>query len=123
MGSGFINPVLIPATGGAMFATVTTDGTPVHKLSEAIQLNTTCYSGVRLVAKQHITTSGVVPSGPISAKDTLTFSVIYREGPGEGTFVMTPLSGKTASTMKLLISACFPKKKRPRRPIRAVARC
>lgn len=104
-GTGYINPYWKPANGGALFSTVTTDGYPVHKLPEDVHLNTTCTQGVRLSTKQHITTSGVVPSGPISAKDALTFTVLYRKGPSEGTFVMTPLSGKTASTMKPLTAS------------------
>ena len=105
VGTGFINPCWQPANAGALFSSITTDGTPVHELSEAVQLNTTSTQGVRLAAKQQITTSGVVPTGPLTARDTLSFTVIYRRGPDEGTFVMTPLSGETASTMKPLSSS------------------
>ncbi len=100
-GTGFINPAWAHANGGnALFSTVTTNGTPLTALGHDVQLNTPHKEGVRLAAGQHITTSGIVPAGPIRAKDAVTFTVNYRVGPAEGTFVITPLCGASASNMR-----------------------
>lgn len=104
VGAGFINPFWQPASGGALFSTVSTNGHPVVKLGEDVQIHTPWMQGVRLSSRQHITTSAVVPRGPISARDDLVFTVVYRRGPAEGSFVITPLSGATAATMKPLTS-------------------